>query len=66
VAVNHDQDCAAELARRVPICIGAPQPRMRDLVTEIGIAERTIQMIISDLEEACYQTRNGIGRVVHD
>jgi hypothetical protein len=48
---------------RVLICIArTPRARVRDIADEIGITERTTQMIISDLEEAGYLTRSRTGR----
>ncbi|TDD86830.1 MarR family transcriptional regulator [Actinomadura rubrisoli] len=48
---------------RVLICIArAPTIRVRDVAQEIGITERSAQLIITDLEEAGYLTRSRVGR----
>jgi predicted transcriptional regulator len=48
---------------RVLICIArTPDARVRDIAGEIGITERSTQMIVSDLEEAGYLTRSRVGR----
>jgi DNA-binding transcriptional ArsR family regulator len=36
--------------------------RLRDVATRVGITERAVQRIVSDLEEAGYVTRSRIGR----
>jgi len=52
-------------------CIAAdPSVRVRDIARAIGITERTVGQIISQLEEAGYITRTRVGRrneyVVHE
>ncbi|UQA61327.1 helix-turn-helix transcriptional regulator [Polyangium aurulentum] len=36
--------------------------RLRDVATRVGITERAVQRIVSDLEEAGYVTRSRVGR----
>lgn len=42
-----------------------PQIRLRDVAQTVGITERAVQAIVSDLEEAGYVTRVRIGRRNH-
>jgi len=39
-----------------------PEARLRDIAASIGITERTVQGIVSDLHEAGYVTRERVGR----
>jgi MarR family protein len=39
-----------------------PQARMRDISAVVGLTERTVQAIVTDLEAAGYLTRGRIGR----
>jgi DNA-binding IclR family transcriptional regulator len=39
-----------------------PEARMRDISAVVGLTERTVQAIVSDLESAGYLTRERIGR----
>jgi hypothetical protein len=39
-----------------------PQARLRDISPVVGLTERTVQAIVSDLEAAGYITRNRVGR----
>jgi hypothetical protein len=39
-----------------------PQARLRDISSVVGLTERTVQAIVSDLEAAGYITRNRVGR----
>lgn len=39
-----------------------PESRLRDLADEAGITERSVQAIISDLEESGYVTKQRVGR----
>jgi DNA-binding IclR family transcriptional regulator len=39
-----------------------PMARMRDISTIVGLTERTVQAIVTDLEAAGYLTRGRIGR----
>ncbi|MEU1726756.1 helix-turn-helix transcriptional regulator [Actinomadura sp. ATCC 39365] len=39
-----------------------PDVRLRDIATRIGVTERTVQNIVSDLYQAGYLTRERIGR----
>jgi DNA-binding MarR family transcriptional regulator len=39
-----------------------PESRIRDISTAVGLTERTVQAIVSDLEEAGYLTRTRHGR----
>ena len=52
-------------------CIAtSPESRVRDIAAIVGITERTVAAIISDLEEAGYLTKTRVGRnnryQVHD
>ncbi|MGB5303154.1 MAG: winged helix-turn-helix domain-containing protein [Gemmatimonadota bacterium] len=50
----------------VLICIvGDPTMRMRDLATRVGITERAVQRIVSDLRDAGYLTPERRGRRNH-
>ena len=47
----------------VLVCLaGDPTLRIRDLAARVGITERAVQRIISDLEEAGYLTHEREGR----
>jgi DNA-binding IclR family transcriptional regulator len=47
----------------VLLCIARePDARIRDLATKIGITERAVQRILSDLEEAGYLHKTRTGR----
>lgn len=47
----------------VLICIAAdPETRMRDVAGRIGITERAVQRIVSELEEAGFLTVTRVGR----
>jgi DNA-binding MarR family transcriptional regulator len=39
-----------------------PDARLRDIATEAGITERSVQAIITDLEESGYVTKTRVGR----
>jgi MarR family len=39
-----------------------PESRIRDISTAVGLTERTVQVIVADLEEAGYLTRTRHGR----
>lgn len=39
-----------------------PDVRLRDVATRVGITERAAQLIVADLEEAGYLTREKVGR----
>lgn len=41
---------------------GDPELRMRDVATMVGVTERAVQMIVTDLETGGYLTRTRIGR----
>jgi DNA-binding transcriptional ArsR family regulator len=41
---------------------GDPDVRMRDIAARVGITERAVQMIVSDLEQAGYVIRERVGR----
>jgi len=47
-----------------------PTARLRDIAATVGITERTVAAIVSDLEEAGYLTKTRVGRnnryEVHD
>src|SRR5919199_5952773 len=44
-------------------CIASnPAARLRDIAAIVGITERTVAAIVSDLEEAGYLTKTRIGR----
>ena len=44
-------------------CIAAdPGVRLRDIAATVGITERTVAQIISELEQAGYLTRTRVGR----
>jgi predicted transcriptional regulator len=42
-----------------------PDARMRDVAEMVGITERAVQMIVADLEEAGYLSRERTGRRNH-
>jgi hypothetical protein len=42
-----------------------PQARLRDIATRIGITERAVQGIVSDLHQEGYLTRDKVGRRNH-
>ena len=47
----------------VLLCLAAdPEIRLRDVAARVGITERAVQKIVSELEEADYLTRTRIGR----
>lgn len=47
----------------VLICLSQePQPRLRDVAQRVGITERAVQRIVSDLEDADVLTRSRDGR----
>jgi DNA-binding Lrp family transcriptional regulator len=47
----------------VLICVARdPEILMRDLADQVGITERAVQSIVSDLEAAGYLTRERVGR----
>lgn len=47
----------------VLICIAEdPETRMRDLAARVGITERAVQRIVTDLEDAGYLARQKEGR----
>jgi DNA-binding MarR family transcriptional regulator len=51
---------------RVLVIIAAdPDVRLRDVATQIGITERSVQMIVADLETAGYLRREKRGRRNH-
>jgi DNA-binding transcriptional ArsR family regulator len=51
---------------RVLLIIAAdPDVRLRDVAASVGITERSVQMIVADLEEAGYLTRERRGRRNH-
>ena len=39
-----------------------PEARIRDISAAVGLTERTVQAIVSDLEAAAYLTRTRTGR----
>jgi DNA-binding IclR family transcriptional regulator len=41
---------------------GAPDSRIRDIASAVGITERSVQGILHDLEEAGYVTTTKVGR----
>jgi DNA-binding Lrp family transcriptional regulator len=52
-------------------CIAShPAARLRDIASTVGVTERTVAAIVSDLEEAGYLTKTRVGRnnryEVHD
>ncbi len=50
----------------VLLCIAAdPEVRLRDVATRVGITERAVQRIVSDLEEGGYLQREREGRRNH-
>jgi DNA-binding Lrp family transcriptional regulator len=47
-------------------CIAAdPTARLRDIAATVGITERTVAQIVSDLEQAGYLTKTRVGRSNH-
>lgn len=47
----------------VLLCLAAdPEIRLRDVAMRVGITERAVQKIVSELEEADYLTRTRVGR----
>jgi hypothetical protein len=47
----------------VLICLSQdPELRLRDVASRVGITERAVQRIVSELEEAGYLTRDRTGR----
>lgn len=47
------------------ILAGDPDVRLRDVAASVGITERSVQMIVADLEGAGYITRERRGRRNH-
>jgi DNA-binding MarR family transcriptional regulator len=47
------------------IIAGDPDVRLRDVAVSVGITERSVQMIVADLEGAGYITRERRGRRNH-
>ncbi|MBD3934129.1 MarR family transcriptional regulator [Streptomyces chumphonensis] len=48
---------------RVLLCLARdPEARLRDVASVIGITERSVQLIVADLERAGYLTRTRVGR----
>ena len=47
------------------IIAGDPDVRLRDVAASVGITERSVQMIVADLEGAGYITRERRGRRNH-
>lgn len=47
------------------IIAGDPDVRLRDVAESVGITERSVQMIVADLEDAGYITRERRGRRNH-
>ncbi|MFD1542653.1 helix-turn-helix transcriptional regulator [Nonomuraea guangzhouensis] len=56
--LTHHARVLLEIARN-------PQARMRDIADGIGITERTVQGIVTDLHQAGYLTRDRVGRRNH-
>ncbi|NRQ33917.1 MarR family transcriptional regulator [Nonomuraea sp. NN258] len=56
--LTHHARVLAQIARN-------PQARMRDIAAAVGITERAIQTIVTDLQEAGYLTRERVGRRNH-
>ncbi|MEV0202050.1 helix-turn-helix domain-containing protein [Nonomuraea sp. NPDC050691] len=56
--LTHHARVLVEIARN-------PQARLRDIASRIGITERAVQGIVSDLHQAGYITRDRIGRRNH-
>jgi DNA-binding MarR family transcriptional regulator len=47
-------------------CIASnPAARLRDIAAAVGVTERTVAAIVSDLEEAGYLTKTRVGRNNH-
>jgi DNA-binding MarR family transcriptional regulator len=47
----------------VLLCIAqSPELRLRDVADRVGITERAVQRIVSELEDAGYITRSRVGR----
>jgi predicted transcriptional regulator len=47
----------------VLLCIAqSPELRLRDVADRVGITERAVQRIVSELEDAGYITRSRLGR----
>ncbi|SFO86694.1 MarR family protein [Geodermatophilus dictyosporus] len=42
-----------------------PEARIREIAGRVGITERSVQMILADLEEAGYVVRERVGRRNH-
>ncbi len=42
-----------------------PSVRMRDIAARVGVTERAVQLIVADLVEAGYLTRDRVGRRNH-
>ena len=40
----------------------APEARVRDIADRVGISERMVQLVLSDLEDAGYLQRTRVGR----
>jgi DNA-binding MarR family transcriptional regulator len=56
--LTHHARVLLEIARN-------PQARLRDIAAVIGITERAVQGIVSDLHEAGYLNRERVGRRNH-
>lgn len=42
--------------------VRTPEARVRDVAEQVGISERMVQLVLSDLEEAGYLQRSRVGR----
>lgn len=42
--------------------VRSPQARVRDVAEQVGISERMVQLVLSDLEDAGYLQRSRVGR----
>jgi DNA-binding Lrp family transcriptional regulator len=56
--LTHHARVLLEIARN-------PEARLRDIAASIGITERAVQGIVTDLHEAGYLTRERVGRRNH-
>jgi DNA-binding MarR family transcriptional regulator len=59
---NHEWRFVTNHAHVLECIASNPAARLRDIAATVGITERTVAAIVSDLEEAGYLTKTKVGR----